>query len=90
MGRPRDQEMRWRLLEAIGAGGKTLLVLERDDETAGAAFRNLPQVCDLRSGQLTAYDVLWAEHVVFTRRPLGSVGGGESTTSPKSDFVGRR
>ncbi|HJR87750.1 MAG TPA: 50S ribosomal protein L4 [Acidimicrobiia bacterium] len=75
------------LLDAIEAGGKTLLVLGRGDETARRAFRNLPQVWITSPDQLGAYDVLWARQVVFTRQSLDIVNGGGAYDISKSDFV---
>ncbi|MGH8959160.1 MAG: 50S ribosomal protein L4 [Acidimicrobiia bacterium] len=75
------------LLDAIEAGGKTLLVLGRSDETARRAFRNLPQVWITSPDQLGAYDVLWASQVVFTRQTLDIVNGGGAYGISKSDFV---
>ena len=75
------------LLDAIEAGGKTLLVLGRGDETARRAFRNLPQVWITSPDQLGAYDVLWARQVVFTRQSLDIINGGGAYDISKSDFV---
>lgn len=75
------------LLAAVGAGGKTLLVLNSVDEIAGVAFRNLPQVVISEPGHLTAYDVLWARHVIFSSQTVNSVAGGHAYDVSKSDFV---
>jgi large subunit ribosomal protein L4 len=75
------------LLRAIGADGKALVVLNRIDETAGLAFRNLPQVVLAEPGHLTAYDVVWASQVVFTSTTVNAVGGGGAYDVSKSDFV---
>ena len=57
-------------LSALGLGGKILLVVDRDDETAIRAFRNLPEVQLLLRSELNAYDVLCNDWVVFTRTNL--------------------
>ena len=75
------------LLTAVEAGGKTLLVLGQNDESARRSFRNLPQVWITSPGQLSAYDVLWASQVVFTRQTLDVVNGGGVYDISKSDFV---
>ncbi|HEY3428017.1 MAG TPA: 50S ribosomal protein L4 [Acidimicrobiia bacterium] len=75
------------LLTAVDAGGKTLLVLGRNDDAARRAFRNLPQVWITSPDQLSAYDVLWASQVVFTRQTLEVVNGGGVYDITKSDFV---
>jgi len=75
------------LLEAIGAGGKSLVVLGKLDGTAGRSFRNLPDVHLCQPGQLTPYDVLWADQVIFTSHTVGSVGRASSYEVSESDFV---
>jgi large subunit ribosomal protein L4 len=75
------------LLEAIGAPGKTLVVLSAADGTASLAFRNLPQVVLTEPDQVTAYHVLWAQHLVFTSQTVQAVGGQSAYEVSKSDFV---
>jgi ribosomal protein L4 len=75
------------LLAAVGAKGKTLLVLNSLDEVAGVSFRNLPQVVISEPGHLTAYDVLWARNVIFTTQTVNAAGGGHAYDVSKSDFV---
>jgi large subunit ribosomal protein L4 len=75
------------LLEAIGAGGKSLVVLGKLDGTAGRSFRNLPDVHLCEPGHLTPYDVLWADQVIFTSHTVGSVGRASSYEVSDSDFV---
>lgn len=75
------------LLEAMGASGKTLLVLTQLDGSAGKSFRNLPDVRLVEPGHLTAYDVLWSDQVVFTSHTVGSVGRSSSYEVSDSDFV---
>lgn len=59
-----------RLLAAIGADGKALVVLAGGQEAAELSFRNLPQVILGRAGRLNAYDVLWSDTVVFSGSAL--------------------
>jgi large subunit ribosomal protein L4 len=75
------------LLGAIGSTGKTLLVLNRSDDTAHHAFRNLPQVVISEPGHLTAYDVLWARQVVFTSQTVSAVDRAGAYDVSRSDFV---
>jgi large subunit ribosomal protein L4 len=75
------------LLAALGADGKALVVMDRVDDIAGVAFRNLPQIVVSEPGQLTAYDVLWAKHLIFTSHTVGAVGGAGAYDISKSDFV---
>ena len=57
------------LLGAIGADGKTLVVISQMDNVAGRAFRNLAEVRVVEPGHLTAYDVLWSDNACcFERR----------------------
>lgn len=75
------------LLRAIEADGKVLIVVGLTDKVAERSFRNLPQVVILHPGQLNAYDVLWAETVLFTTDTLGSVTGAGSYDVSDRDFV---
>ncbi len=62
-------------LDALGVAGRTLVVLDRDDAVALRSFRNLPHVHVTHTGELSAYDVLVADWVVFTQAALpGGVG----------------
>jgi large subunit ribosomal protein L4 len=51
-----------------------LVVLDREQEDAARAFRNLPKVHLILPSELNAYDVLCCDWVVFTRDnlPAGS------------------
>lgn len=74
-------------LEAVGADGKTLVVINQIDATAGRSFRNLPQVILSEPGHITPYDVLWADQLVFTANTVDSVGRGSSYEESSEDFV---
>jgi large subunit ribosomal protein L4 len=58
------------MLNALGASGKVLVVLSREDAVAAASFRNLANVLTIDAGELNAYDVLNADWVVFTDETL--------------------
>ena len=75
------------LLGAIGADGKTLVVISQMDNVAGRAFRNLAEVRVVEPGHLTAYDVLWSDNVVFTSHTVGAAGRSSSYEVSESDFV---
>jgi large subunit ribosomal protein L4 len=62
------------LLEAMGITGKVVFVLGASDRVAAKSVRNLPQVAAVDPGQLSTYDVLWAETVLFTSDTIGMVG----------------
>lgn len=74
------------LLRAIGAEGKALVVIGRDDEIAAKSFANLPQVVLAHPDGITTYDVLWASTVVFTSDTLPTAGPVAEAT-PEEDFV---
>ncbi len=62
-------------LEALGIGGKVLVVLDVEDTEAAFSFRNLPDVRIIAAGELNTYDVLRSDWVVFTDATLP--GGSE-------------
>ena len=62
-----------RKLEALGATGRVLVILERDDVSARKSFRNLPRVNTLPADQLNTYDVLVSDVMVFTSATLAEV-----------------
>jgi large subunit ribosomal protein L4 len=62
-----------RKLAALGAHGRVLIVLERDDVMAHKSFRNLQRVQTLPADQLNTYDVLVSDVVVFTSASLAEV-----------------
>ena len=57
-------------LGAIGATGRTLIVVDRDDENTVLSFRNLPSVQLIDARELNAYDVLVNETIVFSQATL--------------------
>ncbi len=65
------------VLSAIDAQGRVLVVLSRDDEVTARSLSNLPHVVTLPGDQLTAFDVLCADVIVFTDETLpgGSAAG---------------
>lgn len=74
------------MLDKMGVGGKVLFVLSRGDRIAERSVRNLPQAIVLPVDQLNAYDVLWAETVVFTGATVSGVGAGKFAVA-RDDFV---
>ncbi|HEX6946644.1 MAG TPA: 50S ribosomal protein L4 [Acidimicrobiia bacterium] len=75
------------LLEAIGATGKTLVVISQIDSVAGRSFRNIADAVVVEPGQLTAYDVLWSDNVIFTSHTVGAAGRSSTYEVSDSDFV---
>lgn len=57
-------------LDAIGATGRVLVVLGRDEAVAARSFRNLANVQVIASSELNAYDVLVNDFVVFSQATL--------------------
>ena len=53
-------------LWALGLEGNVLLVIDVQDVIAERSFGNLPNVTMVEAGQLTAYDVVVSDWVVFT------------------------
>ena len=51
-------------------GRHTLFVVEADGNTIWKSTRNLQGVRVLRSSELNAYTILWADNVVFTQKAL--------------------
>ncbi len=75
------------LLKAMGADGKTLVVLNSLDGIAARSFRNLPEIRLSEPGHVTPYDVLWSDQVVFTSHTVGSVARSGSYEVSADDFV---
>src|ERR1700733_12929861 len=69
---PRTKDALAVLATATGAGRGTslLVVLRRDDELARKSLRNAAGVQVITQDQLNTYDVLAADHVVFTAEAL--------------------
>lgn len=64
-----------RYLTTAGCEGTVLLVMGREDTIAARSFANLPNVATVPVDQLSAYDVLGADCIVFSDETLP----GEST-----------
>jgi len=64
------------LLAALDLEGRVLVVIQREDETATRAFRNLQGVQLILVEELNAYDVLCNDWVVFTPETLPSAKSG--------------
>lgn len=75
------------LLAALGVDGKALVVLGKGDEVAARSLSNLPQVVLTEPGRLAAYDVLWADTLIFTRETVGLAGGPARYEVAGDDFV---
>jgi large subunit ribosomal protein L4 len=69
------------VLDAIGAEGRVLVVLSRDDDVTARSLSNLPHVVALPDDQLTAFDVLCADVIVFTDETLPGVSANTAAVS---------
>lgn len=87
-------------LSTLGCAGNVLVVLARDEELAARSFANLGHVSTLPADQLSAYDVMLADWVVFSDATLpggasepgaasagGSGGGAELLDDATEDVV---
>ena len=68
---PKTREAQERL-GAIGADGRVLLVLPRDETNAWLSFANLQRVHALKPDQLNCYDIMVSDVVIFTTASLPS------------------
>ena len=57
-------------LKAWSVDGKVLVVLTTGDENVAYSFRNLPHVHVIAEDQLNVYDILNADHLIFTKAAL--------------------
>ncbi|MFO7547298.1 MAG: 50S ribosomal protein L4 [Acidimicrobiia bacterium] len=75
------------LLQKIGASKKAVVVVTPSDVVAMRSFRNLPEVLVVEPGQLTAYDVLWSDDVIFTVDTVDAIAGHGGYEVSTDDFV---
>ena len=72
------------LLRSLELSGRIIVVIDREDEAAIKAFRNLPEVKLVLDTELNAYDVLCSDWVVFTDATLPR-GTGSDSAEPATD-----
>jgi large subunit ribosomal protein L4 len=72
------------VLRALGLEGKVLVIISGPDEFVEKSFRNLRHVRVGCPGNLSTYDVLYADRVLFTTEAL-DVLAGDATWSPAGD-----
>lgn len=63
------------LLRSLELDGLVLLVIAQPDEALEKSFRNLPQVKIDYPGNLSTYDLLYADRVLFTSEALDELTG---------------
>lgn len=61
------------VLESLDVLGRVLLILPKSEETVERSFHNLPHVKIDYPGNLSTYDVLYADWLVFTKDALEAV-----------------
>ncbi|MDA8315448.1 MAG: 50S ribosomal protein L4 [Actinomycetota bacterium] len=73
-------------LDALGLRGRVLVVVDREDVTAERSFANLPEVQTVLASELSAYDVLRHDWVVFTDAtlPMGEAPPSGTVTTETS------
>jgi large subunit ribosomal protein L4 len=64
------------MLSALGLDGRVLVVIPGPDEGTEKSFRNLPHVKVDYPGNLSTYDVLFADRVLLTTEALDVLAGG--------------
>jgi large subunit ribosomal protein L4 len=70
MGAPKTQALA-KILKAMNLDGRhTLLVLDKEGGNVYLSARNIKGVRVLRSNELNAYTILWADNLVFTQKAL--------------------
>jgi large subunit ribosomal protein L4 len=65
-----------KVLDAVTAAKRVLVVLDRDDVLNWISLRNVPRVHLIEAGQLNTYDVLVSDEVVFTETALAEFVAG--------------
>jgi large subunit ribosomal protein L4 len=78
------------LLDALELRGKVLVVIDEPDETVEKSFRNLPFVKIDYPGNLSTFDLLAADRVLFTAEALDTLvqAAGASGAGPKDHEAG--
>ena len=83
-----------KVLDAVTAAKRVLVVLDRDDVLNWISLRNVPRVHLIEAGQLNTYDVLVADEVVFTETALaeyvagpGATGRGRASSTELPDLT---
>ncbi|HEX9312260.1 MAG TPA: 50S ribosomal protein L4 [Actinomycetota bacterium] len=67
------------VLRALDLRGRVLVVLSEPDEAVEKSFRNLPEVKIVYPGNLSTYDLLAADRVLFTSASLDLLTGESSS-----------
>lgn len=74
-------------LAALGLEGRVLVVLLPGEEEATRSFANLPHVRTVLAGEVSAYDVIGSDWVVFTDATLPGAGDAVVAAEAGGDLV---
>jgi large subunit ribosomal protein L4 len=77
------------LLRALELEGKVLLVIGAPDDALEKSFRNLRNVKIDYPGNLSTYDLIYADRVLFTGDALDALAGGGRFPSPRPVAAGQ-
>ena len=64
------------VLTKVNAKAKTLIVISEDNDNLVASVRNIPGVIVVKTNNLSVYDILSSDSVVFTKESVKAVEGG--------------
>ena len=64
------------VLTKVNAKTKTLIVIANDNDNLVASARNIPGVIVVKTNNLSVYDILNSDSVVFTKESVKAVEGG--------------
>ena len=76
------------VLRALDLRGKVLVVLSEPDEAVEKSFRNLPETKIVYPGNLSTYDLLAADRVLFTSAALDLLTGESSSLERTAEAEG--
>jgi large subunit ribosomal protein L4 len=78
-------------LQAIGAEGRVLVVVTREQEAVAKSFRNLTGIHVIEFGELNAYDVLCNDWIVFSQESLpAALGTAEARPLPAKKAAAKK
>ena len=64
------------VLSKVNAKAKTLIVISEENDNLVASARNIPGVIVVKTNNLSVYDILNSDSVVFTKESVKAVEGG--------------
>ncbi len=79
------------VLDALGVEGRSLVVVDVDDQNTWLSFRNIPMVHVIAPSELNTYDVLVSDYVIFSEATVptleesANTSGGAAATAAADD-----